>query len=129
MGLHVRKTAVEQLLGAIDCDLLGDVDPLAAAVVAAAWITLGVFVGEHGALRLEYGAAHDVLRRDQLDLVPLAAKLAFDREKKFRIALLEGGRKKAVNDMAVRRDVGHGHSLAPEAAGFGRASVRDPFGG
>jgi hypothetical protein len=35
---------------------------------SAARIALGVFVGQHRALRLEHGAADDVLRRDQLDL-------------------------------------------------------------
>ena len=49
---------------------------LAAAVIAPARIALGIFVGEHRALRLEHGARDDVLRRDQLDLVLLALQLA-----------------------------------------------------
>ena len=44
--LHVGGLGVEQLLGALDRDLLDDVDELAAAVVALARIALGVLVGE-----------------------------------------------------------------------------------
>ena len=54
--LHVGEAAVEQLLGAVDGQLLGHVDVLAAAVVAPAGIALGVFVGQHRALRLQHRA-------------------------------------------------------------------------
>ena len=76
--LHVGEVAAEQLLGALDRERLGDVDELAAAVVALARIALGVFVGQHRALRLEHGAGDDVLGGDQLDLVALAAELLAD---------------------------------------------------
>ena len=72
--LHVGELAVEQPLGALDGEFLGDVDELAAAVIAPARIALGVFVGHHRALRLEHGAGDDVLGGDQLDLVALAAE-------------------------------------------------------
>ncbi len=75
--LHVGEGAVEQLAGAIDRQLLGLVDFLAAAVVAPAGIALGIFVGEHRARSLEHGARDDVLRGDQLDLLALAVQLAF----------------------------------------------------
>ena len=78
MRLHVGEAAIEQLAGALDRELLGDVDKLAAAVIAPAGIALGIFVGEHRALRLEHGARDDVLRGDQLDLVLLAVQLAFE---------------------------------------------------
>ena len=70
----MAKPAAEQLLRALDRQRLGDVDELAAAVVALARIALGILVGDHRALRLEHRAADDVLRRDQLDLVLLAAQ-------------------------------------------------------
>ena len=56
---------------------LGDVDELAAAVVALARIAFGVFVGQHRAGRLEHGAADEILRRDQLEAVvlPLDARV------------------------------------------------------
>ena len=41
------RGAAEQLLGAVDRQLLGDVDEFAAAVVAPARIALGVLVGQH----------------------------------------------------------------------------------
>ena len=77
--LHVGKAAAEQLLGAIDGELLDDVDVLAAAVVAATGIAFGVLVGQHAAGGFEDGLGDDVLGRDQLDLVLLAVKLLADR--------------------------------------------------
>jgi hypothetical protein len=44
--LHVGVLRPEQRAGAVDRELLGDVDMLAAAVVAPAGIALGVLVGE-----------------------------------------------------------------------------------
>ena len=73
--LHVGEAAVEQLLGAVDRELLGDVDVVAAAVVAPAGIALGVFVGQHRALRLQHRGGDDVLAGDQLDAVLLAGQL------------------------------------------------------
>ena len=76
--LHVRVLGAEQRLGALDREVLGDVDLLAAAVVAAARVALGVLVGEHGALRLEDGARHEVLARDHLEGAPLAGELTVE---------------------------------------------------
>jgi hypothetical protein len=72
LRLDIGEAAAEQRLGALDRQLLGDVDELAAAVVAAAGIALGIFVGQDRALRLQHGAGDDVLGGDQLDLVALA---------------------------------------------------------
>ncbi len=74
--LHVGVVGAEQLLGAVDGQLLGDVDVLAAAVVALARIAFGVLVGQHRALRLEHARAGVVLRGDQLDVLFLALALA-----------------------------------------------------
>ena len=49
--LHVGDLRVEQLLRAVDRELLGDVDEFAAAVVALARVAFGVLVGELRALR------------------------------------------------------------------------------
>ena len=46
VGLHVGVLGAEQLLHAVDRQLLDDVDVLAAAVVALAGVALGVLVGE-----------------------------------------------------------------------------------
>ena len=84
MRLHIGKRAAEQFGHALDRQPLGDIDELAAAVIALARQAFGIFVGQHRALRLEHGAADDVLRRDQLDLVALAAKLAARWPRRFR---------------------------------------------
>ena len=78
MRLDIGEGAVEQPPGAFDRHRLGDIDILAAAIVAAAGIAFGIFVGEHRALRLEHGSRHDVFRCDQLDLMLLAPKLLGD---------------------------------------------------
>ena len=87
MGLDVGEAAVEQALGAVDGQCLGDIDEFAAAVIAPAGIAFGVFVGEHRALRLEHGAANDVLGGNQLDLGLLAVELGLDRAVDFGIRL------------------------------------------
>ncbi len=83
--LHIGEAAAEQGLGPVDGDLLGHVDPLAALVVTAARVALGVLVGQHRALSLEHRARDDVLRGDQLDVLLLTAKLALDHAEHFRI--------------------------------------------
>ena len=95
-GCTLAKPQPNRLLGALDGELLGDVDELAAAVVAPARIALGVLVGHHRALRLEHGAGDDVLGGDQLDLVALAAELELDGARDLRIAVGEARREKAV---------------------------------
>ena len=52
--LHVGVLGAEQLPDALERQLLGDVDELAAAVVALARQALGVLVGHHRAQRLEH---------------------------------------------------------------------------
>ena len=74
--LDVGVLGAEQRLGAVDRQLLADVDPLAAAVVAPAWIPLGVLVGEDRALALEHRARHEVLGGDHLERGLLALELA-----------------------------------------------------
>ena len=90
--LHIGKLRAEQLLGALDRQRLGDVDPFAAAVIALARIALGILVGHHRALRFQHRAADDVFRRDQLDLMALAAEFALDRGGDFGIGLARGWR-------------------------------------
>ena len=59
---------------ALDGQALDDVDELAAAVVAAAGIALGVLVGQHRALGGQDGGAGVVLRGDHLQAVLLPAR-------------------------------------------------------
>ena len=79
-GCDVGVLGTEQLLDAVDRELFGDVDELAAAVVALARIALGVLVGQLRALRRHDRRAGVILRRDQLDvlfLAPVFALIAF----------------------------------------------------
>ena len=127
MRLHVGEGAAEQLGHALDRQLLDHVDELAAAVVALARQPFGILVGQHRALRLEHRAADDVLRRDQLDLVALAAQFAADGVGNFRIAFAErGGEKPLRRDRCTLRDR---HALrlvfAPRDTAGGRPTLAD----
>ena len=73
--LDVGVLGAEQLLRAVDRELLGDVDVLAAAVVALAGIALGVLVGQHAALALEDRLRDEVLGGDHLERPLLALEL------------------------------------------------------
>src|SRR6202012_1346025 len=79
MGLHIGVGRAEQLAGAVDGDLLDDIDIFAAAVIALAGIALGILVGQDRALRFQHRLGNDVLGRDQLDLVALAVQLVLNR--------------------------------------------------
>ena len=67
VGLDVGVFAAEQLLGTLDRQVLGDVDILAAAVIALARIALGILVREYRALRGEHRRRGEVLAGYQLD--------------------------------------------------------------
>ncbi len=106
-GCTLANLQLEQLAGALDRQRLGDVDELAAAVVAPARIALGVFVGHHRALRLEHGARDDVLRGDQLDLVALATELQLDRAGDFRVRVAEGRGEEGIRADGLRDGLVH----------------------
>ena len=78
---------------------LGDVDELAAAVVALAGQALGVLVREPAALGLHHGGGGVVLAGDQLDLVVLAAALALHRRPELGVEV--GDRASAVRAWSV----------------------------
>ena len=99
--LHVGVVGAEQLLGAVDGELLGDVDEFATAVIALARITFRVLVREHRTLRFEHARAGVVFRGDQLDVIFLA--LAF---------VLEGGLEFGVKATDGHRGTEHGKGLA-----------------
>src|SRR6266852_1014952 len=78
MGLDIHMIRAEDLLGALDRQRLDYVHVLAAPVVAATGIALGVLVGHERALRGQDRRAGEVLRRDQQNLFALAAALLPD---------------------------------------------------
>ena len=78
MGLDIGEAAAEQLLGPLDRQTLGNIDMIAAGIVAAGRIAFGIFVGEHRTLGLQHGAGDDILGSDQFDLLLLAAQFGPD---------------------------------------------------
>ena len=105
MRLHIGERAAEQLGHPLDRQPFDDVDILAAAVIAPARQPFRILVGQHGALRLKDGAADDIFRCDQLDLMALAAQFQADRLGNFRIAFGEhGGEEALFRDLCTMRD-------------------------
>ena len=124
--LDVRVLGAEQLLGAVDRELLDDVDVLAAAVVALARIALGVLVRQHAALALQDRLRDEVLRGDHLQRALLAIELEADGLGDLRVDLGE----RAVEE--VRRQIGHsGDGSTPRGAAVRRVRGRrsGPRGG
>ena len=68
---------------------LGDVDELAAAVIALAGIALGVLVRHHRAGGFEHGGADEVFRGDQLEPFGLPPRFVGDGGGDFGIGLGE----------------------------------------
>ncbi len=66
VGLNVYEVGIEELLGALACQVFDGVHVDTAAVVAPARISLGVLVREDRGVRGAHRARHVVLRRDQL---------------------------------------------------------------
>ena len=89
--LNVGMIGAENLLGAIDRQALGEVDVLAAAVVAASRIAFGVLIGHHRGRRFAHRPAGVVLGGDQFEILALAALLEMDRGGDLRIDGIEQG--------------------------------------
>ena len=124
--LHVGVLGAEQRLGPVDRELLGDVDVLAAAVVALARIALGVLVGQHRALALEHRDRHEVLRGDHLERALLALEL--EREHLGDLGIDLGER--PVEEVGRQLDAHRGQPTIPAAvaAGSRYSSPRGPGG-
>ncbi len=89
VGLHVDIGAVEDLLGALDGDVLNNVHLLAAAVVAGTGITLGILVGQSGALSHLNGLAGEVLGSDQLNVSLLTVDFTLNGGSDLGVLLLD----------------------------------------
>ena len=85
MGLHVGAVGTEQFFCTVDGKLFGNVDVLAASVVAATGVALGVLVGKHRSRGLEHRGAGVVFRSDHHQLFTLALFFIFDDSLDFRI--------------------------------------------
>ncbi|MNQ61136.1 hypothetical protein D3C85_754450 [compost metagenome] len=87
MRLNVGVVGTEQLFGAIDSQLLDDVDVLATTVVALARVAFGVLVGQYRALSFHHRWAGVVFRSDQLDVFFLALSFLLHGGKKVGVVL------------------------------------------
>ncbi len=89
VGLDVGVLGAEKLFGAFYREVFRLVDLGAAAVVAAAGIAFGVFVGEAGSLGFENGRGGEVFRGDKLDAVALAGEFGVQNGGELGIGLLD----------------------------------------
>ena len=89
MGLHIRVSCSKQLLRALNRELLRDIDVFTATVVALARITLGVLIGENGALRLQNPWTGVVFRGDKLNVLFLPLVFGFHRRPELLVKLLD----------------------------------------
>ena len=89
MRLHIRIVGAEQLLGAIDGQLLGLVDEFATTVVTLGRVALGVLVGEYGTLGLHHPRTGVVFRGDELDMLLLATLLRLDGREQLVVITLD----------------------------------------
>ena len=87
--LHVHVGRPEELSRAVLGEGLDLVHDLAAAVVAPAGVSLGVLVGEQGPERLQDRRAGEVLARDELQGLALAAVLLADQAGDRGVGLLQ----------------------------------------
>ena len=105
MRLDVRVLRAEELLCAVDCELLDLVDDLAPAVVAASRIPLGVLVRGDAAHRFEHRRPREVLGRDQLDLAALPLELALEERRDLGIDVCEARGAEILERQRRRRHV------------------------
>jgi hypothetical protein len=84
MRLYVGLRRAEELLQAVDRELLHFVHHLTAAIVPLARVPLGVLVGERGAHGVDDGAAREVLARDELESALLPAQFPIDQARNDR---------------------------------------------
>src|SRR5678816_2132965 len=89
MRLHVCMVDAKEFLGAFDRERLNDICKLAATVVAASGIALGVLVGENGSRSLEHAFVGKVFGRDHFQAGFLAAFFVLNGVEDFGIDLPE----------------------------------------
>ncbi|MNO71754.1 hypothetical protein D3C76_626770 [compost metagenome] len=85
--LNVGVIGAEQFLGAVDGQLLNNVNVLATTVVTLAWVAFSVLVGQDRALSFHHRWAGVVFRSDQLDVFFLALSFLLHGGKKVGVVL------------------------------------------
>ena len=79
VGLDVREVRAEQLFGAVNRDVLDQIDTFTAAVIALAGIAFGIFVGQHAAHGRHNGRGNDIFAGNQFQISALAGKFFVHR--------------------------------------------------
>ena len=115
--LDVGVVGAEQLLGAVDGQLLDHIDVLAATVVTLARIAFGVLVGQYRTLGFHHRRAAVVFRGDQLDMLFLA--LGF---------LLHRGKQIGVKTGKIQITAEHGNPLRKSAGRWKEGANSTPSG-
>ena len=87
--LDVGVVGPEEFLGPIAGEVFGHVDEFAPAIVAAAGVAFGVFIGQHAAHALHDGGAGVVLAGDHFQAVALALDFAGDGCPDVRVVLFD----------------------------------------
>jgi hypothetical protein len=90
VGLYVGVVCIEEFFDAVDGELFGVVNMLAAAIVAFSRIPFGIFVGEDGAYGFKDRRECEVFGSDELDVILLASGFCLDDRIDLRINVLEG---------------------------------------
>ena len=109
--LHVCVLGAEELLRAVDGQLLDLVHDLTATVVPLPRITLGVLVRRRGADRLHDRGPREVLRGDQLDLIPLTLGLPAEEIGDLRVEQIETCTRELLKGL-----LGDGHGSSPRVS-------------
>ena len=86
--LDIGMLRAEEFLCPLDGEGFHLVHILAAAVIARAGVTLGVFIGQMAPHSLHNGGGDKVLRGDQLNMIPLTSQLTHHGAVEFRILCL-----------------------------------------
>ncbi|KAF5045747.1 hypothetical protein DSECCO2_478110 [anaerobic digester metagenome] len=89
MGLDVRVLGAEEFAEPVARQVLHDVMELAAAVIALAGVSLGIFIGHDGTHRLENRLTDDVLGGDQFQPIDLTQAFFLDDARDFWIEVCQ----------------------------------------
>ena len=88
MGLDVGRLGAEELLGPFDGQIFDHIHKFAAAVIALAGVTLGIFIGEGGADGFHNRLADEILAGYELDFRALTVDLGLDGRGDLRVKSL-----------------------------------------
>src|SRR3989304_1732529 len=89
MGLHVCVFSSKEPLHPVSRNVLRLIDELAAAVISFPGVSFGILVGQDAAEGLKHRKAHEILRRNELQLGVLTVNLALNGSKNVGVNALK----------------------------------------